>query len=51
MRLFHVLFCADRLCGAERSGEADRVGELDEGSVAMYTAAQAKREGLTMYDC
>jgi hypothetical protein len=40
VRLFHILFCADRMCGAEGSGEADRVGDLDEavgeGFVAMY---------------
>jgi hypothetical protein len=40
VRLFHVLLCADGMCGAEVSGEADRVGDLDEavgkGSVAMY---------------
>jgi hypothetical protein len=41
VRLFHVLFCADGMCGAESSGEADRVGNLDETvgeySVAIYS--------------
>ena len=36
-----MLFCADGMCGAEVSGEADRVGDRDEAvgkdSVAMYT--------------